>query len=288
MNRLNPSNSDIADTLDKIADLLEAQNSNEFRVRAYRNGARTIRESNQDISRIVKKYGKNELIDFPDIGNSLANIIIDYVEKGRSSVVDRLKGEMNPEDLLLGVSGIGEELAGKITEKYDIHSLEELECAACDGRLETIRGIGEERLEVIKNSLAARLSRSRQRHKSRMQKSVTEPPVKILLDVDREYRNKADKGELKKISPKRFNPKDKSWLPILHTERGPWHFTVLFSNTKRAHDLNKTDDWVVIYFEKEDTEEDQCTVVTETRGDLQGRRVIRGREEECKRYYSQR
>jgi choline dehydrogenase-like flavoprotein len=50
------------------------------------------------------------------------------------------------------------------------------------------------------------------------------------------------------IAPNRFNPSGKSWLPILHTRRGEWHFTVLFSNTRRAYALNKTDDWVVVYF----------------------------------------
>ena len=58
----------------------------------------------------------------------------------------------------------------------------------------------------------------------------------------------------------------------------------MYSNTARAHELGKTDDWVVIYYEQ-DGEEDQCTVVTETRGPLAGRRVVRGREQECREYY---
>lgn len=50
-----------------------------------------------------------------------------------------------------------------------------------------------------------------------------------------------------RAAPRRFNPKGKAWLPILHTQRGPWHFTALYSNTARAHDLKKTGDWVVLY-----------------------------------------
>ncbi len=57
--------------------------------------------------------------------------------------------------------------------------------------------------------------------------------------------------------------------------------TVLFSNTARAHELGKTHDWVVIYYQK-DGPEAQCTVVTEFRGPLKGKRVIRGREHERK------
>lgn len=81
------------------------------------------------------------------------------------------------------------------------------------------------------------------------------------------------------IAPRRFNPDKKAWLPILHTERGPWSFTALFSNTARAHQLGTTDDWVVIYFER-DGREGQCTVVTERPGPRAGRRVVRGREDE--------
>ena len=59
----------------------------------------------------------------------------------------------------------------------------------------------------------------------------------------------------------------------------------MFSNTKTAHELGKTGDWVVVYYEK-GKGENQCTVVTESRGVLKGKRVIRGREQECERYYA--
>lgn len=83
------------------------------------------------------------------------------------------------------------------------------------------------------------------------------------------------------------DPEGKSWMPIMHTEKEGWHFTALYSNTARAHELNKTRDWVVIYFER-DGEEEQYTVVTEPDGPLRGRRVVRGREKECRTYYSNR
>jgi hypothetical protein len=102
-----------------------------------------------------------------------------------------------------------------------------------------------------------------------------------VLDVDREYRVKAAAAKLPTIAPKRFNPQAKAWLPILHTRRGPWHFTALYSNTARAHELGKTHDWVVVYFYDGDHQERQCTVVTETRGPAAGARVVRGREAEC-------
>ncbi len=103
------------------------------------------------------------------------------------------------------------------------------------------------------------------------------PAVHTLLDVDVEYRRRAAAGTLKRIAPARYNPDHEKWLPVLHTERGPWRFTAVYSNTQKAHELAKTHDWVVIFFERDGIER-QCTVVTATHGSDKGRRVVRGRE----------
>ena len=111
------------------------------------------------------------------------------------------------------------------------------------------------------------------------------PDVCVLLDIDREYREKAASGLLQKIAPRRFNPDHEAWLPVLHTRFGPWRFTALYSNTDRAHELHRTHDWVVVYFDDDEQDDGQATVVTEWRGDLKGQRVVRGREPECARHY---
>jgi hypothetical protein len=113
---------------------------------------------------------------------------------------------------------------------------------------------------------------------------VSLPGVGTLLDVDREYREKAASGVLKKIAPRLFNSRNEAWLPVLHTRFGPWRFTALYSNTERAHELYRTHDWVVISFD-DDEFQGRNTVVTEYRGALKGRRVVRGREPECAAYY---
>ncbi len=59
---------------------------------------------------------------------------------------------------------------------------------------------------------------------------------------------------------------------------------MLYSNTALAHRLGRSRDWVVIYFTNGDVA-GQRTIVTESRGDLAGRRVVRGREEECRGQY---
>jgi putative hydrolase len=108
----------------------------------------------------------------------------------------------------------------------------------------------------------------------------------MILDVDALYRSKADRNELKLIAPRRFNPEGLAWLPVMHEHRPPWHFTALYSNTARAHDLNKSRDWVVISVTHDRLPDWQCTVVTETHGSLKGRRVVRGMEAECESYYA--
>lgn len=88
----------------------------------------------------------------------------------------------------------------------------------------------------------------------------------------------------KTIAPRRFNPTPEAWLPILHTVRGERHYTALFSNTARAHQLGNTSDWVVIFYDGGRGER-QYTVITAEFGKLYGKRIVRGREAECSRYY---
>jgi len=209
------------------------------------------------------------------------------------------------------VPGVGDELAERIHRALGVETLEELELAAHDGRLDAVPGIGPRRLRGIQDSLGATLAKSSRRRARRRRwleagrrhpeepasapaeadSAAPEegtaapdkddaPPVALLLDVDAEYRRRASAGELRTIAPRRFNPEGRAWLPVLHTEREGWSFTALFSNTARAHELGRTRDWVVVYWEH-DGHEDQCTVVTERGGPLAGRRVVRGREAEC-------
>jgi len=155
--------------------------------------------------------------------------------------------------------------------------------AAHDGRLATVPGIGARRVEAIRNALASMLGRLR----PAPHEAAHRPPVAMLLDVDHDYRQASRSGRLPTIVPKRFNPEGRKWLPIMHTSREAWHFTALFSNTALAHQLGRTRDWVVIYFYDTQHWEGQCTIVTERRGPLAGRRVIRGRETECLRHYTE-
>jgi hypothetical protein len=277
------SNAEIADALARIADLLETQEADGFRVRAYRRGAERVRTAPESVAALHARGGVAELDALPEIGKSLAGVIAELVRTGRSSLLDRLQGQVSPEDRFTTVAGIGEELAKRVHAELHIESLEELELAAHDGRLAQVPGFGVRRVRAVQQALAGILGREAARRAKRgtphFEAPYGRPDVATLLDVDREYRRKAAAGALRAITPRRFNPGKRAWLPVLHTERGPWSFTALFSNTARAHELGTTGDWVVIYFER-DGQEGQCTVVTERAGPRTGERVVRGREDE--------
>jgi DNA polymerase (family 10) len=276
-----PINPQIADRLREAADLLAGQQANPFRVAAYRRAADTIAALEEDLGALLERAGIEGVDALPGIGPALAAAIVEMVRTGRWAQLERLRGTVAPETLFQAVPGLGSELARRVHDALEVDTLEALEAAAHDGRRETVSGIGPRRAAAIRASLAAMLARTRPRPAG----PRSEPPIALLLDVDREYRTKTAQDLLPKIAPRRFNPAAEAWLPVLHTERGAWRFTALFSNTARAHDLGRTRDWVVVFFHADTEPEGQRTVVTETHGPLIGRRVARGREADCRAYY---
>ena len=164
------SDADVADALDRVGDLLEAQDADPFRVRAWRRAAETLRTAPEPVAKIVARNGRDGLLALHGIGQSMASAIEELLATGRLRTLERLEG--------------------------------------------------------------------------------------------------------------RFNPTGEAWLPVLHSERDGWSLTALYSNTARAHALGTTRDWVIVYYDR-DGDEGQCTVVTEHAGARAGRRVVRGREDEC-------
>lgn len=278
--RVNRTNATVADRLDEVAQILEEQKANVFRVTAYRRAATMLRGLDKPLDEIVKTEGLEGLQKLPGIGETLSRFIYQLIITGRLPMLDRLRGESDPVALLLSVPGIGKRTAERLHNELGIDTLEELEVAAHDGQVAKV-GVGEKRLTGIRDSLATRLGRVR----TESWKAVKSgPSVSEILEVDQEYRRKSNQGILPKIAPRRFNLRHEKWLPILHTSRGVHHYTAMFSNTPRAHQLKKTSDWVVVYFDGRDGER-QCTVITSTYGPLVGKRIIRGREPECMEHY---
>jgi len=279
------NNQQIAARLDEVAGLLEAQGANLFRVRAYRSAAQTLRGLERQAHAILGEEGAEGLRRLPGIGESLGRSIERLARTGRLGLLLRLRGHAGPERLFVTLPGIGLTTASRIHEHLGIESLYELEAAAHDGRLRRVPGMGEKRIRGICEALAGRFHRPTVVDASPPPQSIEQPPVSELLEIDQEYREKARAGSLPRIAPQRLNPAGEAWLPVLHTERGGRHYTVLFSNTARAHEMGTTHDWVIVY-QDDDGGHGQWTVVTARYGPLRRRRIVRGRESECEAYYA--
>ncbi|MBI4266600.1 MAG: DNA-binding protein [Acidobacteria bacterium] len=274
-------NQHIAGRLEETARLLRDQGADPYRVNAYLRAAATLRTTPVAVDVLFRNGGLDGLRELRGVGESIARAIRELLVHGRLPMLDRLRGESHPVALLASVPGIGRRLAERLHEELGLETLADLEAAAHDGRLETIAGFGEKRLAGIRDSVAHRLGRVRLPAAG----PATPPSVSELLDVDREYRDKAAGGQLRLIAPRRFNPTGEAWLPILHTERGTRQYTALYSNTARAHRAGTTDDWVVLYHH-DGSAEGQHTVITATRGPLRGHRVVAGREHDCLAVYA--
>jgi len=283
-------NEDIAGRLDEVARIYTDQGASPFRAHAYHHAADVLRGLPRPVSEIYAEEGLPGLDKLPGVGASIARSIRELLVHGKLAMLDRLRGTHDAVAVLRSVPGIGPVLAGKLHDDLGIESLEELEAAAHNGRLETLAGLGEKRLAGIRDSLAHRLGRLRP------PPTATHPPatgaapsVTELLDVDAEYRREAAAHTLKLIAPRRFNPTGEAWLPILHTQRGPRHYTALYSNTAHAHERHKTHDWVVLFCDGHDhAHERQYTIITSEFGPLKGYRIVAGREDACEEHYRKR
>src|SRR5690606_32663082 len=198
----------------------------------YRTGASVIRGLKEPVAKSVKADGVDDLIELPNIGSGIAAVVGEVVSSGRSALLDELESKAAPGAAFLKIPGIGKEMANRIVDDLNIRTLAELEDAAHDGRLASVQGFGTKRVEGIKTALAGLLSRSaqtrqRERTSGTKQKPAPDkaPPLELMLEIDEEYRKRAAKGDLHKIAPRRFNPDNKEWLPVMNIKRGGWDFT---------------------------------------------------------------
>ncbi len=136
-------NVDYARTLGEIADLLELQGANVFRVRAYRNAARTIETLSQSIDSLLEDEDAR-LVDLPSIGKDLAAKITELYETGELEFLAELREEV-PTSLIeiMRIPSLGPKRAKQLWEALDITSIDDLEDAARSDALLELPGFGE-------------------------------------------------------------------------------------------------------------------------------------------------
>jgi DNA polymerase (family 10) len=271
-------NAEIARALAEVGELLDQSYAGEEQVQAYLAASETVARLDRPARQILAEEGEEGLKSLPYVTGRIADSIRELVSTGRLERLDQLRADAEPEGVLDGIRGIGNALAKAMESQLGIVTVEELERAAYDGRLEQLPQIGSARARRIRDALAERRTRRPPLPLAGL------APVAELLSVDEEYRDKAATGELPGIVTERYNPRRRPWLPVLHTARGPRRYTALFANTHLAHHLDETRDWVVIYY-GEEGRFGQTMVATESRGDLTGHRVVRGREQETREHY---
>jgi DNA polymerase (family 10) len=146
-------NSEVAKVLDEVADMLELAGENFFRVRAYRNAARTVHD--QPIP--VANLSPEEIDAIPGIGADLVQKIATIVKTGELPLRQELAQEFPPELLeLRTIPGLGPKRLQVLIEHLGIRGREDLQRAARSGKLRTIKGFGRKIEEKILESLARR------------------------------------------------------------------------------------------------------------------------------------
>lgn len=142
------SNTLIASALDEVGDLLEFKGTNAFRIRAYRNGARAIRELPEPIHVMLERG--DDLKKLSGIGKSVAEKCAELVDTGELEQLNELRGEV-PRSVLdmLRVPGMGPKKAAVLFHELQIKTLEELKQACEEGRVHQLKGFGEKTEQQI-------------------------------------------------------------------------------------------------------------------------------------------
>ncbi len=149
-------NAEIARLFREMAELLEVQGANTFRIRAYRNAARVIEEHAEPIAELLQHDGK-KLQELPGIGADLAGKIEEIVRTGSLRALKDAKREAPPGAVeLMRVPGIGPSRARTLSAELGIRSVAGLARAAKAGKIRTLSGFGAASEKKILAELAAR------------------------------------------------------------------------------------------------------------------------------------
>jgi len=232
----------------------------------------TLRASERQLGDIFRVHGRAGLEQPFGLNTRAASVIIELLQTGTCGLLERLEGR--PLDRLASVPGLGRLLAERIEEDLGIEELEELATAADDGRLSLVAGMGPRRIAAVRAAVGIMLGRPPRTDPSRLPRR---PDVETLLEIDRLFREAARAGTIPLVGTR----------PVQHGELRGWTYTAMYANTGVAVLRARTHDWVVIVFHDADGPEGQLMVVTELRGPMRARRIVRGCEHECARYLDQ-
>ena len=147
-----PRNPDVADQFDLLADLLELEGAESFRVIAYRRAATRMRETSASVAQLALDGKAKEL---QGIGKTIEEKIVQIVEQGEIEALAKKRAGVPPEVVLfMRLPGLGPKTAARIWRELGVETLDELKAAAEAERLRTLTGLGAKSEEKILAALA--------------------------------------------------------------------------------------------------------------------------------------
>lgn len=179
-------NIDIANIFDRLADLLELEGENPFRVRAYRNAAATVENLPQNLEEMVKKG--DDLTSLPAIGNDLAQKINDIVNHKEIDLLKRLE-EKNPIDFeeLNRIQGLGPRRIKKLYEILNVQNIDDLYHAAEEQKIRDLPGFSKK----IEEHILEEIKKIKEKY-NRMKISTAEQNALPIVEYLRENRSIQD------------------------------------------------------------------------------------------------
>jgi DNA polymerase (family 10) len=178
-------NSDIAEIFNRTADYLDIKGENPFRIRAYRNAARTISSLSRSVADMVA--GEEGLGKIPGIGQDLAEKIKEIVKTGTLPLLEELKQELSPElSTLMEIPGLGPKRVKILYDEMGIRSVDELRQAAKEGKVRTLAGFGVKTESTILEEIGKikETKKGGRRVKLAVAEQVVEPLVGYLKKID--------------------------------------------------------------------------------------------------------
>lgn len=175
------SNSEIATMFDELADLLEIEGANAFRIRAYRNAARFIADNAKSMTDLLAEG--QDLSKLPGIGKAIAEKIRAIAETGRLRQLDDVKKRI-PEAMgrLMHVRGLGPKRVKALYDELHVRSIEDLKRALRSGRIRDLEGFGDKTQRLIEEGLQ-HVAESERRTRFSTARQIAEPLVNYLRAV---------------------------------------------------------------------------------------------------------
>ena len=176
------TNADIASIFNKVADLLEIKGENPFKVRAYRNAARTIENIGKSLSDLVEEG--YDLTKLPGIGHDLSEYIKEIVKTGKFSKLEKLQKEI-PSHLvdMLSIEGLGPKRIKVLYETLHVESMEDLRRAAESGEILKLPGFGPTLVEKILKGIRL-AKKAGHRFRIDVAKNYAEDLVSYIKQID--------------------------------------------------------------------------------------------------------